>query len=230
MGKILSTILLGTLALLMTGCSKKESKDGKKSGQDAGQSFVTEESMEYVELKKVPLPCDKDLLYNAWKQIGVIELQRKKMLDYRANTPTLYISTDLDEDGNTDVLLRGVPPYAAIYTCIGDSVKLITCVEQSRQGLAITPEGIILRNGVAADGSTVSEFIRLENGEVTARGSVNETFTIENNTMVSAGKQYSLFVDSAMVKVSKDEYEKVAPQQNGTYLEDIDGWEDFRTP
>jgi hypothetical protein len=36
--------------------------------------------------------------------------------------------------------------------------------------------------------------------------------------------------DTATVKVSKEEYEKVAPKKNGTYLEDIDGWEDFRKP
>ena len=36
--------------------------------------------------------------------------------------------------------------------------------------------------------------------------------------------------DSTITKVSKEEYQKVAPTQTGTYIEDIDGWEDFRKP
>lgn len=230
MRKTLFTIFLASFALMMIGCGSSKSKDGKKGEQESEQMFVTEESLEYTELKKMPLPCEKDLLYNAWKQIGIIELQRKKVLDYKLNTPILFLSTDLDEDGNSEVLLRGEPPYAAIYTFVGDSLNLITFVDQAQMGLAITQEGIIIRNGIGANGSTVSEFIKLENSEIAASGAIRETFFIKDGAMVSGGKQYVLRADSGMVKVSKDEYESVAPQQNGTYLEDIDGWEDFRQP
>ena len=48
--------------------------------------------------------------------------------------------------------------------------------------------------------------------------------------MVSTGKKYQLRNDSAMVEVTADDFQKVAPQQNATYLEDIEGWEDFRKP
>ena len=230
MRKTLSTILMTTLALLMIGCGFKKSKDSKKSGTETESSFVTEDVLEYTELKKVPLPCDKDLLYNAWKQIGTIELKRKKVLDYKQHTPTLFISTDLDDDGNTEILLRSEPPYAAIYTFVQDSLKLITFVDKAQMGLAITPEGVILRNVVATNGSTVSEFLQLENSQIVASGEIQETFVIKDNAMVSGGKQYMLLTDSAKVSVSKEEYEKVAPQQSGTYLEEIEGWEDFRKP
>lgn len=230
MRKTLSTIFLTSLAVLMIGCNFKKQKDDKKNGQETEQAFVTDESLEYTELKKVPLPCDKDLLYIAWKQIGTVELQRKKVLDYESHTPTLFLSTDLDKDGNPEILLRSEPPYAAIYTFKEDSLKLITYVDQAQLGLAITPEGTILRNGIGANGSTISEFIQLENSEMSASGATRETFVIKGNTMVSGDTQYLLQTDSALVKVSKEEYEQVAPQQNGTYLEDIDGWDDFRKP
>ncbi|MBO7119712.1 MAG: hypothetical protein J6W03_05275 [Bacteroidaceae bacterium] len=230
MRKTLSAILLTFLAFLAAGCGSSDKKGGKAGEQEAEQTFVTEESLEYTELKKVQLPCDKDLLYNAWKQIGVVELQRKKVLDYDSHTPTLFLSTDLDKDGNPEVLLRSEPPYAAIYTFVKDSLQLITYVDQAQMGLAITPDGTILRNGIGAGGSTVSEFIRLEDSQPAATGAVRETFNIQNGAMVSGGTQYMLMTDSALAKVSKEEFEKVAPQQNGTYLEDIDGWEDFRKP
>ena len=230
MRKTLFMIFLASFALMMTGCNRSKLKDGKQGEKESEQMFMTEGDLEYTELKKMPLPCDKDSLYNAWKQIGIIELQRKKVLDYKQHTPTLFLSTDLDNDGNYEVLLRSEPPYAAIYTFVNDSLQLITYVDQAQLGLAITQEGIILRNGIGANGSTVSEFIKLENSKIAASGASRETFTIKNGAMVSGGMQYMLCADSGMVKVSKEEYESVAPQQNGTYLEDIDGWEDFRKP
>ena len=230
MRKTLFMIFLASFALMMTGCSLSKSKDGKKGEQASEQTFVTEDDFEYTELKKMPLPCEKDLLYNAWKQIGTIELQRKKLLDYKQHTPTLFLSTDLDGDGNYEVLLRSEPPYAAIFSCIKDSLHLITFVDQAQMGLAITQEGIILRNGIGANGSTVTEFIKLENSDIASSGATRETFVVKNGAMVSGGTQYVLSADSGMVKVSKEEFESVAPQQNGTYLEDIEGWEDFRKP
>ena len=176
------------------------------------------------------LPCAKDSLYNEWKQIGVIELQRKKTLDYKQHTPLLYLSTDLDDDGNPEVLLRGEPPYAAIYTFIKDSLKLLTYVDQAEMGLAITPDGTIIRNGMGSNGSSVSEFIRLEESKIAASGAIRETFVIKDGSMTSGGMKYMLKNDSTLVEVSKDEYLKVAPQQEGTYLDEIDGWEDFRKP
>lgn len=230
MRKTLSTIFLVSAALLMICCGSSESKDGKEGGKEAEQPFITEEELEYTELKKVPLPCSKEMLYTAWKQIGVIDLQRKKTLDYKQNTPTLFISTDLDEDGNAEVLLRSEPPYAAIYSFKKDTLQLITFIDQVEMGLAITQDGAILRNGRGQNGSYVSEFIWLKDSEIASTGTQSETFVIKDNTMVSGGMQYMLKADSAMVKVSKEEYLQVAPQSEGTFLEDIDGWEDFRKP
>ena len=230
MRKTLSTIILLSAAFLMTGCGSSETKDKKEDKQETEQPFITEEELEYTELKKSPLPCPKEMLYTAWKQIGVIELQRKKSLDYKQNTPTLFISTDLDEDGNSEILLRSEPPYAAIYTFVKDSLYLITFVDQAEMGLAITQDGVILRNGRGQNNSYVSEFIRLEGSKIAASGKMSETFIIKGNTMVSGGTQYMLKADTAMVKVSKEEYLQQAPQHEGTFLEDIDGWEDFRKP
>jgi hypothetical protein len=215
---------------MMASCSSSKTKDGKENKSETEQMYVTEGDLEYTELQKVPLPCDKDKLYIAWKRIGVIDLQRKKTLDYESHTPTLFLSTDLDEDGNPEILLRSEPPYAAVYTCIKDSLHLITFVDQAKMGLAITQEGVILRNGISSNGSTFSEFIKLEKSQIAASGAVRETFVIKDGKMVSGDTQYMLKTDTAMTKVSKEEYQAVAPQHEGTFLEDIDGWEDFRKP
>lgn len=230
MRKPLFTICLATLALLMTGCNSKKEKDNKKGESQTEQGFVIEEDEVYTELTKEALPCSKELLYNAWKQIGVVEVQKKKALDYRQHTPILFISTDLDKDGNAEVLMRGEPPYAAIFTAMKDSVQLVTLVDQKEMGLAITPDGTIWRSGIGAKGSSISEFIKLENSKIAASGVTRETFVIKDNQMVSGGTQYLLKNDSALVEVSKDEFFQVAPQQSGTFLEEIEGWDDFRKP
>lgn len=230
MRKILSTIFLVSATLLTIGCNSSLKKDAKSNDANSEASIMTDEGLEYTELKKVPLPCSKELLYNAWKQIGAIEISRGKSLDYKQNTPALYISTDLDEDGNPEILLRSQPPYAAIFTVIEDSIRLITCVEHAQIGIGITPDGVIVRNGSHRKDSFVSEFIRLENSQIAASGMARESFSTQDNKMVSTGIEYMLLKDSAMVKVNKEEYQNVAPKQNGTYLEDIEGWEDFRKP
>jgi len=227
MRKILSAIVLASVTLLPSGCDFVQTKDTEKSDTT---SVITEEVLEYTELKKVPLPCSKELFYNAWRQIGTIEVARGKKLDYKQNTPALFISTDLDEDGNPEILLRSQPPYAAIFTVIEDSIRLITYVEHAQIGLGITPDGVIIRNGSNPDGSFLSEFIKLENSQIATAGETRETFAIQGNEMLSAGTEYKLLKDSVMVKVNKEEYLKAAPKQNGTYLEDIEGWEDFRKP
>ena len=230
MRKTLFTILLSSMAVLMIGCGSKKSGDDKKGEAESEQTFAAEGGFEYTELKKVQLPCEKDSLYNAWKKIGVIELQRRKALDYKTHTPALFLSTDLDGDGNPEVLLRGEPPYAAIYTITKDSLRLITFVDQAQMGLAITPAGIIIRNGIDAKGSSVSEFIKLEKSKIAASGAIRETFLIKDGARVSGGTHYMLKTDTAMVEVSKEEYQAVVPQQEGTYFEDLEGWEDFRKP
>ena len=230
MRKTLFMICLAAFAMMTVGCDSSKTKDGKESKPEEEQAFADEADFEFTELKKVQLPCSKDSLYYAWKCIGVVDLQRKKTLDYKQHTPTLFLSTDLDDDGNPEVLLRGEPPYAAIYTFTKDSLHLVTFVNQAAMGLAITPDGTIIRNGIGTGGSTLSEFIRLEKSKEAASGAIRETFVIKDGTMVSGGMHYMLKNDTAMVEVSKEEYEKVAPQQAGTYLEDIDGWEDFRKP
>ena len=230
MRKTLFTIVLATSVMLMTGCSSSEKKDNKEGEPEAEQTFMTDDDIEYTELKKVPLPCEKDLLYTAWKQIGSVELQRKKTLDYKTHTPTLVFSTDLDDDGTPEILLRSDPPYAAIYTMVKDTLQLITFADHPEMGLAITQDGAIIRNVMGQKGSTFSEFIRLEKGQIVASGAVREKFSIKNGAMVSDGIEYMLKGDTAMVKVSKDEYQAVAPHHEGTFLEEIEGWEDFRTP
>lgn len=227
MRKILSAIVLASATLLPSGCDSVQTKDSEESDTT---NVMTEEIMEYTELKKVPMPCSKELFYNAWRQIGTIEAVRGKKLDYKQNTPALFISTDLDEDGNPEVLLRSQPPYAAIFTVIEDSIRLITYVEHAQIGLSITPDGVIMRSGSNPDESFLSEFIKLENSQIAAAGESREKFSIQGNEMVSAGTEYKLLKDSVMVKVNKEDYLKVAPKQNGTYLEDIEGWEDFRKP
>ena len=230
MRKILSSIFLASVFLLPTSCDLLQTKDTNKNDANTEKSIVDDEYLEYTELKKVPLPCAKELLYNAWKQIGVIEVSRGKKLDYKQNTPALFISTDLDEDGNPEILLRGEPPYAAIFSVVEDSIQLITYVEHARIGLSITPDGVIIRNGSIRDGSFLSEFIKLENSQIAAAGESLETFSIEGNEWVSNSTEYKLLKDSVMAKANKEEYLKAAPKQNGTYLEDIEGWEDFRKP
>jgi hypothetical protein len=229
MRKILSTIVLASAALLPSGCVFVQTKGSEKSDTT---NIITDEILEeYTELKKVPMPCSKELFYNAWRQIGTIESVRGKKLDYKQNTPALYISTDLDNDGNPEILLRSQPPYAAIFTVIEDSIRLITYVEQAQIGLSITPDGVIIRNGRNPDGSTIlSEFIKLENSQIAAAGETLEKYSIQGNEWISAGTEYKLLKDSVMAKANKEEYLKVAPKQNGTYLEDIEGWEDFRKP
>lgn len=230
MRRILTTIFLASATLITIGCSSSGKKSDKDSGQETEQAFMNEEGPEYTELKKMPLPCPKELLYTAWKQIDAGEAQRKKTLDYKQHTPTLFISTDLDEDGNPEIILRGEPPYAAIYSFVKDSLHLISFIDRTDMGFAITQDGIIQRNGTGAGGASISEFIKLEGSQIAASGAVRETFVIKDNAMVSGGTQYMLQTDSAMTEVSKNEYLKIAPQQEGSYLEDIEGWEDFRKP
>ena len=230
MRKILSTIVWASAMLLPMSCDLLQTKDAQKDDVGSETNIPTNEDLEYTELKQVPLPCTKEVLYNAWKQIGSIDASRGKTLDYKQNSPSLFISTDLDQDGNPEVLLRSEPPYAAIFTVIEDSLRLITYVEHAQIGLGITPNGVIVRNGSNRDGSFLSEFIKLENSQIAARGITRETFSIQGNEMVSSGTEYMLLKDSVMVKAKKEEYLKVAPKQDGTYLEDIDGWEDFRKP
>ena len=86
--------------MFLTSCSSSDKKSGKQSEQETEQTLALDESPIYTELTKVPLPCSKDSLYYAWKEIGVIDAAKKKSLDYRQHTPTLFISTDLDGDGN----------------------------------------------------------------------------------------------------------------------------------
>ena len=230
MRKPLFTICLATLALMMTSCDSKKKTDSKKNESQTEQTFVIEEDTEFTELTKADLPCSKEELYIAWKQIGVVDTQKKKNLDYRQHTPALFISTDLDKDGVAEVLLRGEPPYAAIFTFKKDSVHLITFVDHREMGLAITPDGTIMRNGIGSKGSSISEFFKLENSEIAASGLIRESFDIKEGQVVSGGTQFMLKTDTALVEVSKEEYFQVAPQQSGTYLEDIEGWDDFRKP
>ncbi len=230
MKKTLYTIFLVALAAAMTGCNAFDKKGKKGKTATPEQTIVSEGGKEYVELTAVPLPCPKESLYDAWKQIGSVELQRKRSLDYKTHTPALFISTDLDGDGNPEVLLRGESPYAAIFSFAEDSLRLITFVDHTEMGLAIAQNGTIIRNGIGANNSSVSEFIKLENSKVSASGAARETFVVKDGVMVSGGTKYLLQNDSTMVEVSKDEFRKVAPQQDGTYLEEIDGWEDFRKP
>lgn len=230
MRKTLSTIFLAVLALIIIGCGYKKMKDNKNNEAETEQTIIAEDCLNYTELKAQPLPCSKELLYTAWKKIGTIEARKKKALDYKQNTPTLFLSTDLDEDGKPEVILRSIPPYAAIYTFEKDTLRLITFVDHAEMGLAITQDGVIIRNGIGYNGSSISEFIRLKNSKIESSGAARETFVIKDNTMVSGGTKYMLQTDTALVEVSKDEYLQVAPQQEGTYLEDIEGWEDFRKP
>ena len=102
--------------------------------------------------------------------------------------------------------------------------------EEVVEGLGITPDGVIMRSANERDGSIVSQFIRLKGRKIDVTGATREMFAIKDGAMISSGMKYMLQNDTAMVEVSKEEYEQVAPQHQGTFLEDIDGWEDFRKP
>lgn len=230
MRKTLTGIFLASLAILAASCGSEEKKDGGKSGKESTAGTVAVTDFQYTELTKLPLPCTKEMLYTAWKHIGIIEGPRKKSLDYKQNTPKLYLSTDLDGDGNCEVLMRGDSPYAAVFAYVTDTLQLVTFVDKAEIGLAVTPEGIIMRNSTGRDGSVTSQFIRLKDSQIEAMGESREAFVVKDGAMVSGGTKYRLRNDSAMVEVSKDAYLQVAPQQEGTFLEDIDGWEDFRKP
>ena len=230
MRKILPTIVLASAAFLPMGCGSSQTQDAEKSDAETEANILTDEGLEMVELSKVPLPCTKEKLYAAWKRIGRFEGKRGQMIDYSQAPLTLFISTDLDGDETPEILMRGEAPYAAIFTYAKDSLQLVAFVDHPRLGLGVTPDGYIMRSGSNRDGSFFSEFIKLDKGKVVAAGEAHETFSIQNNEMVSTGTEYALRRDTATVKVSKEEYEKIAPKKNGTYLEDIDGWEDFRKP
>lgn len=230
MRKILLGIFLASATLFMASCGSSQTKDDGKNENGSEANIMTEEGLEYTELTKVPLPCSKEILYTAWKQIGVIETSRRKSLDYKQHTPTLFISADLDKDGSPEILLRGEEPYAAIYTYTKDTLQLITFVDNPHIGLGITPNGVIMRNGTDHDGASISHFIKLKDSQVAVSGETRETFFIEKNEMVSGKVQYLLKKDTTTVEVNAEEYKQFAPEQNGTFLEDIDGWEDFRKP
>ena len=230
MKRILSIIFLASATVFLASCDLSQIKGGEKDGNDSEANIITEEGLEYTELTKVPLPCSKEMLSSAWKKIGTIEISRRKSLDYKQHTPTLFIAADLDKDGSPEILLRGEEPYAAIFAYTGDSLQLITFVNNPHIGLGITPDGTILRNGTNHDGASFSHFIKLKDSQATVSGEIRETFAIEKNEMISGGVQYFLKTNDTTVKVSAEEYKQVAPDQNGTFLEDIDGWEDFRKP
>ena len=230
MRRILSSIFLASATLFLAGCGLSQTKDAEKNENGNETNIMTEEGLEYTELTKLPLPCSKELLYTAWKQIGVIETSRRKSLDYKQHTPILFISADLDKDGLPEILLRGEEPYAAIFAYTQDSLRLITFVDNPHIGLGITPDGVILRNGTDNDGASFSHFIKLKDSQIATSGEIRETFVIEKNEMISGKVQYLLKTDSTTVNVNAEEYQRVAPEQNGTFLEDIDGWEDFRKP
>lgn len=230
MRKILSTLVLSA-ALLPMGCDSSQTKDDQKNDADTTTSIMTEEGLEYRELAKKPLPCSKEKLSAAWKQLdGGTDAPKGKALNYKEHLPVFYFSTDLDGDECPEILVRSDAPYAAIYSYVKDSLQLITFVDHAQIGLGITPEGVIVRSGSSRGGAFLSQFIKLENSRPAVTGESRETFSIQNNKMVSSDIQYFLKTDTAMVKVSKEEYLKVAPRLDATYLDDFDGWEDFRMP
>lgn len=230
MRKIFTSIFLASATFFLTSCGSSEGTDGENNGNDSITSVITEADLQYTELAKMQLPCTKEELYTAWKQIGVVEGVRKKALDYKQNTPKLYLPTDLDGDGNCEILLRSDPPYAAIFAYAKDTLQLITFVDKPEIGLGITQDGIIMRSSTNHEGSITSQFIRLKDSQIDVCGEICETFVIKDGAMVSSGTKYKLLTGTEMVEVSKDAYLQVAPQQEGTFLEDIDGWEDFRKP
>ena len=230
MRKTLSTLVLASAALMLAGCGSSQTKDKEKDGAETETSIVSEESLEYTELTKAELPCSKEELSVAWKQIGVIEGLRKNALDYKQNAPTLFIASDLDKDGVPEIILRNEGTYAAIFSFAEDSLQIITFVDNPHIGLGITPDGAIMRSGTDRNGSSLTQFLQLEKSRLAASGEMRETFSIQDNEMVSNGTKYLLQTDSALVEVTKDEYKLAAPEQQGTFLEDIEGWEDFRKP
>lgn len=230
MRKILFTVVLAPSVMLLAGCNFLQTQDAEKSDTGTETTVMADAGQKTVELSKVPLPCSKEMLSAAWKRIGCIDGKRGKELDYGQNSPTLFLSTNLDGDSCPEILLRGEPPHAAIFSFLNDSLQLVTFVNHRQLGISIVPEGVIVRSGSREDGSIFSEFIKLKKSEIAASGEMHETFSIKDGKMVSAGIQYMLLRDTSLVKVSREEYEKVASSQAATYIDEIDGWEDFRKP
>ena len=225
-----ASVIFATAALIMTGCDVKQANDNENADPAEEETLMPDDGFTFVELAPKPLPCTKEALQAAWKQIGTVERPHTKTIDYRQNSPTLFISTDLDKDGNTEVLLRGAEPYAAIFSFVGDTLHLITFVDQFKMGLGITSDGVIMRSGASSKGDYMMQFIKLKNSVTAVSGAVKEAFSLKGKEMVSEGMHYMLQADSVLNEVTKEEFEQVLPNQEATYFENLEGWEDFRKP
>lgn len=225
-----ASVIFATAALIMTGCDVKQANDNENANPAEEETLMPDDGFTFVELAPRPLPCTKEALQAAWKQIGTVERPHTKTIDYRQNSPTLFISTDLDKDGNTEVLLRGAEPYAAIFSFVGDTLHLITFVDQFKMGLGITSDGVIMRSGASSKGDYMMQFIKLKNSVTAVSGAVKEAFSLKGKEMVSEGMHYMLQADSVLNEVTKEEFEQILPNQEATYFENLEGWEDFRKP
>ena len=231
MKRILYALVLASASMLPLGCDSTRTNGNGKGYDESATTAPADEALELTELTKASLPCSKEMLSVAWKQIEApADTRRGKALDYKQHSPTLFLSADLDGDDIPEILLRGESPYAAVFSYAADTLHLITFVDHAQNGLGVTPEGAIVRSGSSRDGSLVSQFIRLDGSLPAATGESREKFSILGGKMVSSGVRYYLQGDSAMAEVSQEEYQESAPRQGVTFFEDIEGWEDFRKP
>lgn len=223
-------IILLSATCMMAGCGNTQTEE-KQTDPSGSQSEMTttDEPLELT-LAKMPLTRSKEVLLAAWKKIPVTEQKGEKSLSYKDNTPLYFISADLDGDGTAEVLLRGEEPYAAIYSCKDDSLYFLTCVENDRMGLGITPEGSIVRSMNDKSGNAVTEFLTLRESLVAGTGRCTEIFEIQGKTVASGGMRYELLKDSVMQEVSREEFQQAAPALSVTFFDALEGWEDFRKP
>lgn len=223
------SIILLAAAYTLAGCGNAKTEEDQADQVDLTEIVAVEDSRE-VSLVKAPLPCKKEELLTAWKKIPASEQEGGKPLCYKEHTPLYFISTDLDGDGTTEVLMRGEDSYAAIFSCKGDSLHLLTHVENSRMGLGITQEGCIIRSMNDRKGNAVTEFITLQDSRVAVAGRYIESFEIQNKKFESGGIHYQLLRDAEMQEVGKEEFLQAAPALDATYFDALEDWEDFRKP
>ena len=150
-----TSVIFATAALLMAGCDLKQANDKENTEPTEEETLMAEEGFTFVELVPKPLPCSKEAIQAAWKQIGTVERPHTKTIDYRQNTPTLFISTDLDKDGTSEVWL----PYAL--GCLSDPgqhpMKIIMYEGTQKYAMRGLSRSL---GGPAGDGGTMDAALR----------------------------------------------------------------------
>ena len=221
--------VFATAALLLAGCGQQGGEGDKQADDAVSQDTIMVAEMTSMELNVLPLPCSKEKISEAWKNIGEDDKSVAKEMDYRHSNPTFFISADLDGDELPEVILHGDAAHAAVLSYANDTLTTIAYVAHPQLGIALAEGGFVVRSGNIAPDVLLTEFVRLEKSQIVDAGMSAEKFNVKNKKFVSAGMRYQLKQGEEMVEVKKDEFLQRAPG-NLTYLDALEGWEDFRKP